>query len=205
MPTGTISENAGLAGLTIQSTIQRTGTGGIGHDPSLPAAKAGALSTRTSDTAGTLTLGAGHGITDGQVVNIFWTDVNGESHCAYGATVGTVAGNDVPFTGAAGDVLPAEGCAITVSVVVLIDTDVDGDLLKMIAAGSTLLTHMTFKREAGTVILPVLLLANEGWKWVKGQGIANPLTGDPVGKIAVSNGSVAAIAAFKVAYIYDST
>ena len=205
MPTGTIQQVASVGGLSIQSSIQRTSTGGIGHDPVLPAANAGNLTTRTNDTDGELTLGADHGITDGQEINIFWTDVDGVKHCAYGATVGTVAGVAVPFTGAAGDVLPADEYAVTASVVVEIDTDFDGDLLEMISAGSTLLTHIAFRTVAPAVIKAVLLLPNEGWSWVSKQGIINPLAGELVDHVYASNGDASAATTLKIGVNYNST
>jgi hypothetical protein len=203
--TGTIQTVASVGGLSIQSTIQRSAAGQMAPcNTSLAAAKVGALTTRTSDTAGELTMEAGHGITDGQVIDIYWIDVDGVSHCAYGATVGTVATNAVPFTGAAGDVLPADEYDVTACVQTEIDADFDGDKLEMIAAGSTLLSHVTFKESDGTVILATLLLANEGWSWVSDQGVANPLTGDPVGSIAISNGNSAAAATLQIGLVYNS-
>jgi hypothetical protein len=206
MSIATLSQSTTIGGVSIQSNTQRAASGQIGQEtiPALPAAKIGALTTRTSDTAGELTMVAGHGITDGQIIDIFWIDVDGVSHCAYGATVGTVATNAVPFTGAAGDVLPAEDYDITACVQTEIDCDFDGDLVEIIAVSSTLLSHVTFKKAVGTVIKAVILLANEGWFWVSDQGVANPLTGDSVGSIAVSNGASSAANTVKIGIAYDS-
>jgi hypothetical protein len=205
MNTGTIQQTASVGGLSIQSNVTRLAEGQIGQSVALPVAVAGTLSTRGGDTAGTLTLGAGHGIVDADVINIFWVDVDGVYHCAYGATVGTVAGNDVPFTGASGDVLPTEDDAVTASVVVEIDTDFDGDLAEIIAAGSTKLAHIAFRSVTPTVLKAVLLLAAEGWSWISGQGITNPLTGDPVNDVLASNGDTTAEATLQIGVLYAST
>ena len=95
---GTIQQTASVGGLSIQSTVNREAEGQIGQSIALPAAKTGTLSTRTSDTAGTLTLEADHGITDSDVINIFWLDADGVYHCAYGATVGTVSSGQKTVT-----------------------------------------------------------------------------------------------------------
>jgi hypothetical protein len=105
----TYSVSVSGAGLSIQSSIIRTGSAGISLFETLPAAKAGTLSTRTDNDTGTLTLGTGHGITDGDVVDIYW-----DGGVQHGAIVGTVAGNSVPFDGGTGDNLPDQGTAITV-------------------------------------------------------------------------------------------
>lgn len=204
MNTGTIQQTASVGGLSIQSNVQRQAEGQIGQSVTLPAAKSGTLSTRTGDTAGTLTLEADHGITDSEVINIFWMDAEGVYHCAYGATVGTVDGNDVPFTGASGDVLPTEGDAITASLVVEIDIDFDGDLAEMLAAGANKLAHIAFRDSTPTVLKAVLLLAAEGWSWISGQGITNPLAGNPVNDVLASNGDTTAEATLQIGVLYDS-
>lgn len=62
----------------------------------------GQLTTRVSDTAGTITLASGS-IGTGQLTSFRWnSNANGASFSA-----GTVSGSSVPFTGATGDALPA--------------------------------------------------------------------------------------------------
>lgn len=111
-----------LARLTIQDSVSGlvnmvgaetiTGSHGeVASPESLEIAYAGTLSTRGGDTSGTLTLSSGHGVVEGDRIDIYW-----DGGVAYGATVGEVATNDVPFTGAAGTVLPAQATAITAGV-----------------------------------------------------------------------------------------
>ena len=76
--------------MTGQATRTNEGTGT--KEVALPIAKAGTLTTRTEDDTGEATLGAGHGITTGAIVDIYWSGGR-----RYGVTVGTVAGNVVPF------------------------------------------------------------------------------------------------------------
>jgi hypothetical protein len=97
MATASIVKTASAQGKTFSYALSQTTDGALVKDPTLAAAKGGTLTTRTSDTAGTLTMSSGHGITDGQVIDIYWSTGQVTS-----ATVGTVATNSVPFTGATG-------------------------------------------------------------------------------------------------------
>ena len=70
----------------------------------------GPLTTRTSDTAGTATLEAGHGISTGDVVVVTWDGGLREN-----VTVGTVTGGSVPLTASgSGDNYPAQDTVVTV-------------------------------------------------------------------------------------------
>ncbi|MEA1951483.1 MAG: hypothetical protein U9N87_08865 [Planctomycetota bacterium] len=200
MPIGTIAENIALAGISIQSSITRTASGQISHEVILSAADAGTLSTRTTDTAGTLTMDdAGHGISTGDIIDIYWT-----GGVAYGATVGTVSGTSVPFTLAGGDALPAQGTDVTADVQQEINTDFDGDDMKMLAVVSTKRGHIHFQEEDGTDIDAEELSSNEGWTWASDTGVTNPLAGNPVGQVMASNGDLTGTATLKIGVLYDS-
>lgn len=76
---------------------------------------AGTLSTRTSDTAGTVTVTAAHNIVTGTTKNVRWI-VGGVYGARTGVTIGSVsgtgAGSTVAFSGGSGDNLPAQTSAI---------------------------------------------------------------------------------------------
>ncbi len=204
MPDATARLTLSVGGITITGTATRTGEGQISQQVALDAADAGALSTRTSDTAGTLTMEeAGHGITTGAVIDIYWTDAAGDSQCAYGATVGTVSGTSVPFTGAAGTVLPAQATEVTAAVVKEVNTIFDGDNVQIIACSNTKLGNVRFLDSGPSVLFASILLANEPWSWVIDSGTANPLTGNPVNKVNISNGAELP-STFKLGILYDS-
>jgi len=203
MATSTINITGSVGGVTIQGQVSRTAEGQISQDPVLPAANAGTLSTRTSDTAGTLTLGAGHDISTGDTIDIFWT-ASGVQKCAYGATVGTVAGTSVPFTGASGDVLPALDSAITADEVVEVDTDFDGDYVEIIMLHSTRAGHFDFQDSGSASLHEDVLLASEPWFWFSELGYTNPLTGNPVDKLLLSNADSVNSATVKLGVLYDS-
>jgi len=202
---GTIRISGSMGGLSIETTVTREGSGGVPpQEKSLPKADAGTLSTRTNDTDGTLTLGSGHGVATGNKIDIFWTDANGNLKCAYGATVGTVAGNSVPFTGASGDVLPALDSAITADVQTALDCDFDGDKLKMILAKSDRNGNLIFEDSGNAVLDHATLLATEPYFYYSGAGQTNPLSGNPVDEIRVTNADSVNAATFQMNGIYNS-
>lgn len=204
MPLATANLTFSVGGITLQGVTSREAEGQISQEVALPAAEVGTLSTRTSDTAGTLTLGSGHGITTGATIDIFWVDVNGVAKCAYNATVGTVAGTSVPFTGATGDVLPAEDYAITADEQVVVDTDFDGDDVQMIAVQSNRKGRFDFQDSGSASLHQAKLAALEPWWWIVDTGASNPITGNPVDTLILSNGDSANAATVKMGMLYDS-
>lgn len=198
MSTNRIQVNADIGGATIAGTITRTSDARQAFDVTLPAAKAGTLSTRTSDTAGTLTMGAGHGITTGIKIDIYW-----DGGRAYNATVGTVDGNSVPFTLASGDVMPAQDTAITASAQTSIDLAVTGDNLAAIGASCGEDCCLGFYASS-TRELSVSMPGGEPWFWASGCGFTNPLAGITVTSAKASQGGTSA-AVLKVGVAFDGT
>jgi hypothetical protein len=199
MPTGTFTSTIAIGGVSIGSEATRTGTTAIEDQQSLPAGKTGTLTTRTDDDTGVATLGAGHGITTDDYVDVYWA-----GGVRYGMDVTAVDGNDVTIDVGAGDVLPAQSTALVVTPRVEIDIDFDGDLVQMIAVLCTKRGHIEFLTNADVSIKAKELTANEAWSWIAGQGITNPLTGDPVGKIQATCGE-AATATLKTGVLYNSS
>ncbi len=102
-----------VEGRTFNQNRTVDANGSVIQDPTLAVAKTGTLATRTNAHDGTLTMAGGHGITDGQRLDLYWS--GGQR---YGLLVGTVSGNSVPFTSGAdhGDDLPSTTTAITAMV-----------------------------------------------------------------------------------------
>lgn len=116
-----------IGGVTINSTFTRTTNGNRGDAPSLPAAKAGTLSTRTDADEGELTLAAGHGVVAGNLLDVYW-----DGGRRYNVLAGVVAGNDVPISGGAGDDLPAQDTALTCQVQQDVDIDFAGSDVELL-------------------------------------------------------------------------
>lgn len=189
MATVTHGQSISGGGITIQPLpITRTNSGVIALEDTLDAAKTGTLTTRTDDNTGTLTMSGGHGITDAQVIDVYWS-----GGVRYGMTVGTVATNSVPIDGGSGDNLPAQDTAITAVVQKSINLAIDGDEADFIAVcletiDKTLRTagHIQFRDAANDEIAEIDLVANVAQVWDITGGSANPFTGDPITNLKVS-------------------
>jgi hypothetical protein len=189
MPSIKLSRSAQALGKTFTFDKTITSDGYAGTEPELAAAKVGTLATRSSDTAGTLNMNTGHGFTDGQVIDIYWS--NGQ--CSK-ATIGTVATNSVPFTGATGDVLPLQGTAITAMVqheesVAFLDAN-----LKAVFVGAvTAACCVTFYDDADAVVGAVRVTAApdgvspQHFMWDDGNGVTIPVS-DDVAKVGLTHG-----------------
>lgn len=179
--------SASIGGKTISGTLTRTEATDVSSQVTVSAAKAGTLSTRTDNDTGTLTLASGHGITNAQVIDIYWS-----GGIQRGCVVGTVSGTSVPFDSGAGDNLPIATTAITACVQVVVDTDVAAATIEMAAASATRKGSVQFQQSNGTAILSLGLgvasgTAGEAWSWASGVGVSTPFGAD-VGKVAISNG-----------------
>lgn len=191
----------GAGGVSVSAVFPRPSTGQIGQAPILPKADAGSLTTRTGDTVGTITMDdAGHPVATADVIDVYWA-----GGIRYGCTVGTVSGTSVPITGGAGDVLPDESTVLTVGIQQEIDVDFDGDKLTAIVLGADKRCHFDFVDSGAASLAAAEIVAGEAWFWIKDTGPANPLTGNPVDAMLVSNGDSAATAQVKLALVYDST
>lgn len=143
-----------VAGVSIRGVINREADSTKAIDIAVPAAKEGTLTTRSTDTTGTITLAADHGVTTGATVDLYWA-----GGLRYGVTVGTVSGTAVPISGGAGTVLPAQDTAVTVGPTVLADFVVTGDnivIMGMQAVAAAALTthrcHIDFQDSVGSEV-----------------------------------------------------
>lgn len=168
--------------------VSRTGSGPIGLDEALTAAKTGTLTTRTDNTTGTLTMTAGHGLTTGQTIDLYWS-----TGVRYGVTVGTVSTNSVPISAGSGDNLPTASSSITAVVQTNCNVLIDGDNTKILAVCLETLDknlrtkgHVQFRDAAGDEIAEIDLVANVPQVWDIEGGSANPFTGDVITNIRAS-------------------
>jgi len=199
MPSSNLTLSGEIAGAPLGSTISRSADGSIRHGPiTLPAAEAGTLSTRTTDTTGVLTI-SGTALQIGDVIDVYW-----DGGRRYDVDVDGVAGDDVTFSGGAGDILPAATTAITAAEQVTIDTDFDGADLVAIGALCNARGHLSFREGAATE-LSVDLTAKEAWTWFNASTAANPLASTVVGAITASQAGSSAAATLDIGLLYDST
>lgn len=192
MATITHAQSISGGGVTIQPlAVTRTNSGTIALEDTLTAAKEGDLTTRSDDNTGTLTMDVGHGLTNGQVIDIYWTGGVQRS-----AVIGTVSVNSVPFDSGIGDNLPVDETPITAVVQKSINLAIDGDSADIIAViletnDKSLRTaaNVQFKDAAADVIAEIDLVTNVPQVWDIEGGSANPFTGDPITNLKASQGN----------------
>jgi len=198
--TGALGQTMRIGSLMMQGTLSKTEDGVIEQQPTLPAGSAGVMTDKTDADTGKMTLVGTHGITTDDFVDIFWAD-----GCRYGCDVTVVSGQDVTVDVVGfGDDLPANTTVLVCTKRVTIDTDFDGDLMEMLGMCLQTCTrgHVEFLTEADVSKLAVELVEGQLYNFVKDVG-ANPLTGDPVGKLQISNGTTTA-GVLNFGVLYDS-
>lgn len=212
MPTASVSNRLTFLGTTFIRATALTPANGVLTEKSgataLAAAKTGTLTTRTDDDTGELTMSASHGITTGARLDVYW-DVGGVKGCRRGMTVGTVSVNQVPIDGGAGDALPADESAVTAQVPTEEAFAVTGNNVTVIAARSTRRACVVFADAADAELhaieaeLDGTSTTGNGYQWVSGEGVTNPLAGDAVAKVFLSNGDSAGTNNVSVAAGHD--
>ena len=93
---------------------------------------------------------------------------------------------------------------MTVSEQTVLDTDFDGDKLEMIVLVSTQKGHFDFQDSGSASLEACEVFAKEPWEWCSGTSHTNPLAGNPVDTLRISNASSSSTAAFKIGVLYNS-
>jgi hypothetical protein len=169
MATATLTTNLSVGGIALSQSVAITDEALTQVEVTCPAAQAGTLGTRTSDTAGTATLAADHTITTGMKVDVVWA-----AGSARNATVGTVSGTSVPFTGLTGDALPTQATAIKVCPVVSVPLFFDPEKAVVEAFKANGGGQVAFRTDSAEVTSSSFSSAYL-WCWTSEGGIANPL------------------------------
>lgn len=159
-----------------------------GHNATIPAAKAGNLSTRTDNDTGVITLTSNPSvaIATGDIVDVYWSGGTRRS-----MTVGTVSGGGltVPIDGGVGDNLPVATTLVTVMTQQEREIRFDGDDLQVLLgtgeAKCTIILTGDDDVEDFSILLPN---ANQVYEWFAGSGVTNPVAGDAITKCYVTHG-----------------
>lgn len=213
MPTLNYSVSVSGAGLTsaISKALARTADGGSCVEATIPHGYTGQLTTRTDNETGTITMDAGHAITTGMIVDLYWA-----GGARYGVTVGTVASLSVPIgadNSGTGDVLPTNLTEFTaVSQRIPFNASIDGDALSMLAiqmfyavTSETAESHVILVDVGDAVIESIDLTANIPRVFDITGGDTNVFTGNPITDGFVSNASPTNNATLKLAWVQDIT
>jgi hypothetical protein len=206
MPSSRYTSNISGGGLTISAGKTRETDNAESFTPTLPAGKAGTLTTRTDDDTGVATLSGGHGIVTSDVVDVYWS---GGSRYGMDATV---AVNAVTIDGGAGDNLPAQDTALVVTKQVQVTISMDGDNVALFGVkaefadqASTDKAQVTFHDAADDVIAHLDLNANQLTIIDVEGGDTNPFAGDPITYARATCGSSSAACTLKMVKAQDST
>lgn len=206
MPTLQYSSQLAGNGSSAGSLKTRTADGGGSREVTLPAGKAGTLTTRTDNDTGVATLSGGHGIVTSDVVDVYWATGR-----RYGMDA-TVATNAVTIDGGSGDNLPSTSTAVVVCKQVQINADIDGDELVIAGfcaqvASSTAddRFHVDCQDADDDQIASLDLKSNTLRVYDIEGGDTNVFTGDPITKLMASNGSSTLAATLKVLWLADAT
>lgn len=187
----TLNKTVTLDGKPFGQQIQINANSSLRREDTLAAAKVGNLSTRTNNTDGTLTMNAGHGITTGVSLDIYW-NVGGVPGSRRGAVVGTVAGNSVPFTGGAGDNLPIATSPITAMIPVSFAMPFNGDNIVTIVGTCDYPCTIVFATVDNVERYAIVTkLANQVLDWYANNGVTNPLLTRAITQVFVSHGDSA--------------
>jgi len=182
MPTRVLTEQFVIGSKTFESRPSFTGDQEIVTDAALQAGFAGTITDTNEVTA------VGHNITDLDTAAVYWV-ASGVQKCRYGCAC-SVATSVITLSSGAGDALPTDVTTdVTISKEVEVNLDVDGDDIQLLGMQASQVAHVHFQEEAGTGILAVLLAADVAYSW-RSDAATNPLTGDAVGKVLASCGTV---------------
>ncbi|MBX3451024.1 MAG: hypothetical protein KF777_15775 [Planctomycetaceae bacterium] len=176
--------NSSLAGISFSGAEQAAGTNPTAHVLTLAAGKVGTLTTRTDDNTGVATLAGGHGVSTSDVCDIYWS-----GGLRRGLTA-TVDGNAVTLDGGAGDVLPTQATAVVVCVQTEIVEAFDGDDLEVLLISTSQRCSVDLQQSNGTSHAAYDIPAGGMRSWTAAGGTTNPVAGDSIGQIVVSNGGV---------------
>lgn len=187
MATGTITSTITIGGRSVAATNSVTDTGLIEHALTLTAADAGTLSTRTDNDTGIITLAEGHGITDSNTVDVYWS-----GGVRYGMTVTAYDTTTITVDVGSGDNLPVQDTAVYAGVHTTVDVDVNGSLATMIVITADARAHIEFLTGASASIKAVeIASASYPFSWDSNCGHTNPITGQTVASARASAGTAA--------------
>lgn len=208
--TVTLSSNIQGGGLSIAKSVTRTGDSTVSAAITLPAGKAGTLSTRTDNNTGVATVASGHGITTSDKVSIYWSGGR-----RYGMTVTATDTTTIDVDGGSGDNLPSQGAAIVVSKEVTANVLIDGDNCKIVAVAFNVVGSDTAKSRVtffdavsggGSAVGSGLeLTANDPNICDITGGATNVYTGSPILSLVASNGYGSADALLQLIAEVDAT
>lgn len=189
-----------IRSITPPGLPQRTVTDEVDGDnlvqstPSVSAALAGTLSTRTDNDTGILTVSTGHGLLTSDLAYVFW-----DGGSRRGMTITAVGATTVSVDGGTGDNLPIVATAITVMKPDEEVFNIVGSNAKTLTAYSPDAGYVIFSKSDDTVVLALKLAAGETYSWHDDSALANPvmidnpLAGNTIAKVLFAHSGITAV------------
>lgn len=205
MPIANLSLSVNCGGVLISKSWQREGEHPNPYEVELPAADAGALTTRTGDDSGVVTMEeADHGLESDDVVDVYW-----DGGMRYGMTA-AVSELAVTLSGGAGDDFPAKDTEVQVCLQVVIPTQIDGDQAACFALSleyadstSTAKGHVDMQDSGDATVKAHNLDANKPVLYDVDAEVANPITGNPITQSFASHNDTVNAATIKIVALED--
>ncbi len=180
----TYTQTMVVDGTTYTKQLISSGVTLVKVTPTVAAAPAGTLTTRTDANTGVATMESGHGILTADVVDVFWS---GGSRTGMTATVASLA---VTVDGGSGDDLPVLTTALRVKVPESVAFVVTGDNVTRLVINADVTGYVTIYDNAGTpvAVLAAEVGANDAYMWSASTGVTNPLASDVTTTARFSHG-----------------
>jgi len=184
--------------MRVNANVTRTGVGDEVHEPPMAAGVTGTVTTGTGATTGTITMAAGHGLVDGDIVAVFFTSAAGVPSVIYGLLVDmtgdvmSVALDAGEYNGVspAGAVLPAASTPVVVSKKTVSTVSADKDDITAILVGCDQPAIGIFGGAAE--IYPVhIAVGASPISWDAAAGSACPIDDDPTALVCYNGSAVA--------------
>lgn len=192
---------------SIKASVTRSSDTLINTEVALPAGKSGTLSTRTDNDTGVVTVSSGHGITDTDTVDVYWTGGK-----RYNVDVTATTSTTISIDAGSGDNLPSAATAVTIVKQVAFNVLIDGDncaimglMLLVSDSAATGVSYVQFKDSGASVVSSFALTANvPNINDITG-GQTNAYTGAIIYSGVASNSDTTNAATLQIQGVMDST
>lgn len=184
------SLNLSGGGLSIGGSQVVQGDTSNPYELTVPAAKAGSLTTRTDNDTGIVTVASGHGILDTDVVDLY--DSAGQL-LRKDMDVTAVTSTTISVDGGSGDNLPIVSTAVKVAKQMTVGVFIDRSAIQIFGIelkvpGATTQGRALFLDSGPASVADLELTANSGIIAHVAAGATNPLSADAV-SLKITNGN----------------
>jgi hypothetical protein len=208
----TINATVNISGETATVTKTRTTEGNTGLTPSATPAVAGVLSTRGSNTAGTI-VATSPTVETGSLAILTWTDASGNLKHRYNVAC-TVTEDpssaaddyDIDVSGGSGDNLPDALSDINIALQVSRTLVFDFDDVDTFIVTTNVRGVVVFRDAVPSEKCVIDMEANGLALWIKSTGFAAPMSGTQITHVLVGSGDTSTTNFLpKIACLYDAT